>query len=692
MLWHLECDTFAAASANGRTDAAVRVIKESAALVALPHVLFQVPGLLSREVGSTVRKYVMPLKRGRLRESCCFCHRRKVRCDRSEREAAGRPSCSACSLRGQPCKLEREETSQRPRSVRSSGGVPRPLADAPETAISDMPVTPRSPLRPSPQAPTEAAAAPREPGSRSLVNYAPFSGAVPDDTFFLSMPGAAYLDDVFLGESFGAQWQELINAADPCAEDMSLAQIEYAAESSEPQGYSTQTEMLAEPSYHKVPTASTYAQSIEVAIRAYFEHVAPVLPVVPEEAFWIDYRKGVCCNSLTLALACRGYPFLRIDNKWHIQQVVARDFRHSFLQRQEDFAGPSAIRIDELEGLALMVNFAYEESYQDPAEPRFGHLFLSSDSLVLFTLQLQQALVPEELHVPTVKLASLRERYTMLFWHVFGLDAFHCLEHLRPSRIQDSCIDDAPELPAMSTRGYLDAILGLSVVARAIVKILRSDRAGKKMTPSCLSELYGRLQAWREHLGSGQLTWNQQAATDDMIPAGGDKLAELHRFTLGMLELNCYMQIERYALRGSQHETATRSGLEHEIMERKIELESLQAIHKAFQNPHWTKIIADIRLEGTSEPSPVDRYPQILRNICAGVCTWLQSRQNAFCPATEIQPNGVRAGYVGLQVRTAESRGRYTEICQDLCTAVASAKSHHDTAQILADLSFGSDP
>lgn len=48
----------------------------------------------------------MPLKRGLVRESCDFCFRRKVKCDRSLRFTEGFDTCSQCDARGEQCCLE----------------------------------------------------------------------------------------------------------------------------------------------------------------------------------------------------------------------------------------------------------------------------------------------------------------------------------------------------------------------------------------------------------------------------------------------------------------------------------------------------------------------------------------------------------------------------------------------------------
>jgi len=89
---------------------------------------------------------------------------------------------------------------------------------------------------------------------------------------------------------------------------------------------------------------------------------ASFLSVILEDAFWQDYHAGRCSQALICAIACSGLPFTAATNQWDLQQHVARRFREAFLQARSTASDDGMIRLDDLEALALMIGFEYDDA------------------------------------------------------------------------------------------------------------------------------------------------------------------------------------------------------------------------------------------------------------------------------------------------------------------------------------------
>ena len=79
------------------------------------------------------------------------------------------------------------------------------------------------------------------------------------------------------------------------------------------------------------------------------------------------------------------------------------------------------IRLDDLEALALMVNFDYGNANSPALHSNLGALFLKHESLVLMVLQSRIEDCISTADDSIVSLARARERRVLLYWHVYGL-------------------------------------------------------------------------------------------------------------------------------------------------------------------------------------------------------------------------------------------------------------------------------
>lgn len=413
----------------------------------------------------------MQLKRGLPRASCDFCHRRKIKCDRSQRAKEGLTSCSHCDLRQGPCQLnDATETRNRKcdrETVRGGETDIRSRNGELQTARSDI-------LSGDSQATTTpiASASPSEP-LLAQAHAQPTLVVNPQNMFAgdflgLNSDNILFLDHVFMDDNGGStEWlghesaQIQLNRASVHSDNqhgMGAQQAQYPA--------ATPTSIPGQDS------AINSNTTLNAALHCYFKFAAPWLPILLEDAFWEDYRNGICSHALTSAMACRGIPFTEIPEKWNLQQQYASDFREAFLESQNISSDDGAIRLDDLEALALMINFDYEDSNRPPLYTNLGRLFSRHESLVLMTLQLrvQGRASTSSSSGLAVILARSRERRLLLYWHVYGLDAFHCLDRKQVSLVPDRDIIEDDDLPPHNAKDFLDAIFGLTVIARKILQ------------------------------------------------------------------------------------------------------------------------------------------------------------------------------------------------------------------------------
>ncbi|KAH0494402.1 hypothetical protein TgHK011_001022 [Trichoderma gracile] len=583
----------------------------------------------------------MRLKRGVERASCDFCHGRKIKCDRASREFQGQASCSPCSLRGIQCLLDDSNDVRLRRRRRRIDGVeePRGQNEAQLLTISHPGIDATSVGNPSSMSDKWATSARTdgleqrlEPHNRPRIDEAVPSSLdqTPDFStvgtpFELSPESILFLDQIFMG------------GCDPSFEYL---QPEINVQSSMERDQVAQNspdEPLREASSSASPHKPWSCCDIDetdfnAALHAYFDLAAVHLPVLMEDAFWDDYRAGRCSLALVYAIACRGISFIDTAGKWDKQQRLASRFRENFLEARQTSTGNGAMRLDDLEALAVMVNWTYDETQSSPLHSQLGNLFLTHEALVLATLQsqLSNGDAREEQSGSAVPLARLEERRQLLFWHVYGLDAFHSLDHKTMSRIPDGEDSQGPrKLPRHDSGSYLDAVLSLAIVAREILQ--------RKMFVL-------------------------------LIFASGEA---------AMIE-DC---VSQYGLqRGAPFEA--------ELAALRIDLEALRAVHDGVEISQWMRQHSATSNRGVvAQPhfhSLVDLAPSIARNICAGLCFWICERGKQALGHGSPSATMARSQNRQKEAQPAKQDvNDYREAAQQLRSAVATATSHRDTEQVL---------
>ncbi|KAL8829653.1 MAG: hypothetical protein Q9170_006071, partial [Blastenia crenularia] len=497
-----------------------------------------------------------------------------------------------------------------------------------------------------------------------------------DPLFGLGADGIDFLDQVFMGEH---DWEVLGLSDQPKVSEnhLEIPTTHHAGDQTQNgQPYNPVTRSTHDvKSSNLCQDAGIDSDTLETALHAYFDKAALCLPILVEDAFWVDYGAGRCSLTLIYAVACRGMPFTAVEEKWQLQQHLGRNFRSTFLEAQQTTSRQRLLHLDELEALALMYNFEFEDGCSSALSPRLGSLFLTHDSLILMTLEIYDSTRGPQPQNSGSQLARAEERTTLLFWHVYGLDAFHCLDRKYVSRIQDDHAEFA-EQRSRKVKGYLDTILALAIIARQIVQRLYSTRAKRKgVSLHDIEYLYTELQHWHEKTGLGHLQSQgsecaQSVSVDIDVSsssAPSSKRTRLQHAVLGFLELNCYMQIESNVTQnGVKHDT-----LEGEILVLRVGYETLRAINRIAGTFQWEAVVQS-QDQGTGWHSLVDLAPQIIRNICAGVCIWMCHRGQTVQHAQNEEGNAEMANYA--------------KIANKMRDAVASATSHKDTEAFVARL------
>jgi hypothetical protein len=433
-----------------------------------------------------------------------------------------------------------------------------------------------------------------------------------------------------------------------------------------------------------------------VSLQAFFSFASLALPILFVDAFRKDCEIGKCSDALVYAVACRGMPFVDMENRFEVQQRLAQQFKVSFLERQQTSSCGSVLRLDDIEALALMVGFHYEETHGSSTSLRFESLFLSHDSLVLATLQCRQQGGSHEQLDSQPTLA--KERLALLFWHVYGLDVFHNLDYKSMSRIPDSYTDTGDTLPRSDTVGYLDAILGLAVVGRRILQLLCSSSARRHGVPlENIKDLYRHIKSWRQtscpvHL-QRHLNESGQAITAEhsLSKQQPEQHVQLQRAVLWLLEINCYMQIESCVDEYGIHHAGT--ALEQDLATVLVRQETLRAVDEA------TRIVKWINLNNCSNASDAkcslaDLSPNIVRDICAGLSRWTcASGQNLFRRGTTsdrpyrvISARDSKSQIESLSEEAVSRAHGYLEISREFRNVVASAVLHRDTKEMVRRL------
>ncbi len=498
-----------------------------------------------------------------------------------------------------------------------------------------------------------------------------------DPMFGLSSDSAYFLDQVFMQET---DWELLdLNDQPSVSETPDTRNISRQTMDGLPKD-PVMEPMNAGQLQSLLEVAGVDPNVFDGALHAYFDKAAPSLPVVFEDAFWLDYGARRCSLALVSAIACRGMPFTGVENKWQLQQQLGREFRKALLEAQQTASSQSSIRLDELEALALMVNFEFEDDHSSGLESRLGNLFLTHESLVLMTLELRDDSRALSTQALGSSLARAQERRTLLFWHVYGLDAFHCLDRSCISRIQDDHVELVEQRPSNQFEGYLDAILALALIARKTAQTLCSSKAKRKgVKLHEIQCLFDHLHRWHDEAG---LSCLQLQGSDCSQPKAKAKCrksssaqsthgTQLQQAVLRFLELNCYMQIESIVAQNGTKQDA----LEGEILDLRVAHETLRAISDVVGAFDWETMVERQNRQSDLH-SLFDLAPQLLRDICAGVCTWMCLRGRAL-------QHGSQDATVCADRRKLAS---YAKVARKMRSAVASATSHRDTEEVVARL------
>ncbi|KAL4909605.1 hypothetical protein BDW74DRAFT_173099 [Aspergillus multicolor] len=643
----------------------------------------------------------MSLKRGLERESCDFCFRRKIKCDRASRARGGYASCSQCDLRLRPCTLNCDDVRVHrrrrisPRPSRSTADHDLDLERS--SRVSDILVSSLNdselPVSPSPQLITSIVATLHPNTNTDLSIPASTTGSNSlwtDLDMELSAESISFLDEVFMQEF--APSNSTANIDTDSRPDTRLQNANRT--SSMERAIANQS-----PIPYQIPGIDV--STLEAALTAYFDFASLMLPIIYRDALIADYESRQCSPALIFAVACRGCPFIQvpisISDKWQLQQRFARAFRLAFLeaQAQNNAASKRTIRLDDLEALALMVDFDYEvEAEADGTNTttlhsQLGALFLTHQSLVLITLQ-YQILCP-------LTLERAAERKTLLLWHVYGLDAFYCLDHGVMPLIQEDIEAVNIKPPASErfigheTSSYLDTILSLAAIARRIARTICSPGAKcKGIKPWDVENLYELLAKWRQDTCPPRLRFTGSLDPDSATREGHSQSSNtvnknlLRGTVISLLEWNCYMEIERCLEVGIQE----RASAEGEALELRTRYETLKAADQIFKTTQYMEAETETlenrgqaaKVAGQYECSLVDLWPGILRNICCGAAYW-------FCGhVRKLLQQQIRDESTHAYHAKALSRQRaehYVEKAAKLRDTAARAASHRDTADVV---------
>ena len=627
----------------------------------------------------------MALKRGSERESCDFCHRRKVKCDRRVRARQGIDSCTQCAARPAECLLDDSDDIRLRR--RRIHHAPNDSLDVTQGLGSPSSGTAISTQQPTPS---------------SLYEQSVDTTAVEDPNGILP----SYMSDLFTNEFFTLSDDSMFFLDQVFADDLaSSIAIPTTDQHTPPPTQTSLTENDRPPAiliydnyFYSSLQYGPEQDYLKPAVTAYFELAAPYLPILLEDAFWNDYNAGSCSPTLIYAIACRGMCYINLDlgDKWDLQQKLALVFRESFLTARSTASDDGVVPLDDLEALALMVDFEYESTESEATQANLGRLFLKHESLVLMMLQSRSRTGSGTPDTPSA-LARAEERWMLLYWHVYGLDAFHCLDRKQISHIPGDSAGGDEVLRHLNVKGYFDAILALAIIARKTARLLCGAAARRKgVDPDAVNTLYDLLRQWRStecppnlrmsRDGAGNMS-SIDAAASAITPA--TRHDHLHRTVLWALELNCLMQIEScYSAYGMQPDT----GMRAEATVARIEYESLRALQDISEATPFLVQHMSVDKHGVQR-SVVDLAPVLLRNVFAGMCNWSCERGIRLCCIVQPTADSRRGESSTPRGRSKEGpRGAiervqaYIKTAETLRNMVATASSYKDTANILRGL------
>lgn len=632
----------------------------------------------------------MPLKRGLERQSCDFCYRRKVKCDRSLRARLGLAACSQCAIREEQCRLDdTDDVRIRRRRLSPAHGAFTDTRESQTALVNTSLGSREKPTSPF-ASETHFDSLLPEGDNMTLLQYP--DDLIANDSFELSLDNILFLDQVFMGNGSPTEWNSRLPITN---QDYPTSTTHDAQSSSQEQHGRIDTshsEILDRYSWLGDSASSIICTA---ALYSYFKFAAPCLPILLEDAFWQDYHAGRCSQTLVYAVACRGMPFTAASSKWDLQQRLACRFREAYLDARTTASDDEEISLDDLEALALMINFEYDDSDSPPLHSNLGRLFLRHESLVLMTCQYRISDRSSAESTPSATLARVAERRVLLYWHVYGLDAFHCLDRKQASHIPNNDAGISENIPQHEAKDYFDAILALAIIARKMGQTLCSTAAKRRgVEPNDVHILYEQLYHWknttcprhlRRHKGSaGSLATIDLEGFDDNAMK---KHLQLRRAALWALELNCLLQIEccvsDYGIQDSR-------SLEAEMTATRVEYESVRALNDMTDICRWMKQ-HQVRDQDDKRHSLIDLAP-FVRNTCAGMCFWSCQRGIELCRRgtpnllqfpNSWGPTSTRGDGINNKKRHIDS---YVETTQLLRDAVATATSHKDTAQVLERL------
>jgi hypothetical protein len=345
-------------------------------------------------------------------------------------------------------------------------------------------------------------------------------------------------------------------------------------------------------------------------------------------------------------------PFTEVPDKWNLQQRLAAAFRERHLSARSNTCDNDTIRLDDLEALALMINFEYDDSAGPPLLSNLGRLFL-----------------------------------THAYWHTYGLDAFHCLDKKQMSRIPNNDVGSSEKLSLHETKDYFNALLALAVIARQLTQTLCSPFSKREgVILNDIHNLYEQLDYWRDSCCPRHLQrYTDSAGRPNPIEINEPnssrtgKYTQLYRAVLWALELHCRLMIEDCV---SEIGLQDKTSLEAEVLARRVEYESLCALNEMVNICQWMKQHETRHHEDHERHSLIDLTPNIFRNICAGMCYWSCQRGIDLCdsgPPRLLQPRHATDREEILKRRVL----KYVENAQLLRDAAATAISHRDTAHVL---------
>lgn len=613
----------------------------------------------------------MYLKPGLKRQSCDFCFRRKVKCDWVSRESEGHTQCSHCELRDIACTNSDDRSRARRSMRRDVRSAARRISSSPDDG--------------------HAADDGNPPGSTNdtyLVNEEKSISALPQ----IDLPQTEVLpiDPRLQYPAVDSEpaWQDI--SWDLGAESISFLDSVFTHDynfdnmPNSPRIYAS--EEIVDALQNPYEILELDPNTLKAAIDAYFDLASLAIPILDRNSFQADYTSHRASPALVYAVACRGCPFLSMSRKWLVQQRLASEFRRAWLEARSATGDKQSIRLDDLEALALMVDFTYEpaEDANTALHSQLGSLFLTHDSLVLMTLQYQILCHTSLAEGSLAPLHGTEERKRLLFWYVYGKDTFRALDQKSSSRIRDGQAEIMEQLPEHEERTYLDAILALAIIVRKINHDFLGVAAGHaNVSHQDVVKLYGQLEEWRKKLPS-YLLWDAKRDFSLTAESGTGKLAQAHQLQqaiLLFLEHNCCMQIERCA---SERGITNPISLEAVMLNHLIEYQTLAMTNDITEAVKWlqSQKVCQNTPQGTVAYPLIDLSPDILRDICAGTAYWLCDRGKKLINFNKASVSSASYGEVSL-TQGAEDFAANAALLKD---AVATAKSHNDTPCLVEKL------